>query len=316
MTAHRTRITFVASLGVLGAFCFLVLPGHAEEPEASPAGFTDGVSTANEVLADTFLVGGAASVDRLRTLVMDDQPDGHAYEILVYARLLRALGRTEAAFEARWRAAAEKADDPEVRAFARAAGAVLATATPLGKGREDGGSISPRKLVAALTDGNEHRVANNVLVDQLLLHGQAAIPVVLDAVLDPAFEGRGYAAWAASVLVRGTAADPRLVRPALEMATTSRDAYVRTLAKSALDILSEEESDETPAAVKKPNPYIVRANAEAPGPDAPVGVLVRAMQKRGSNGREIVLDRLIARGALTANLDHVVAEWSRIEVAS
>lgn len=26
--------------------------------------------------------------------------------------------------------------------------------------------------------------------------------------------------------------------------------------------------------------------------------------------------RLIARGALRANLDHVIAEWSRIEVAS
>lgn len=296
MATHRGKTVLAALVGLLGLLCLAVAPGHAGEPRPGAAAFRDGVSAANDVLADTLIAKGAESLDRLRTLVADDKPDGRAYELLAFARLLRALGRSDAAFDKQLRTTIEGAEDPEVRKFARAALDVLGTATPLGEGREDGRSISPRKLVAALADGNEHRVANNVLVDQLLLHGPAALPVVLQAVLDPTFEGRGYAAWAAGVLVRGTGADPRLVRPTLEMAKMSRHAYVCTLARSSLSILSRTVA-RAPVRSREPNPYIVRANAEAPSRDAPIEALVRAMPKRKGHWQEVVLDRLIAHGA-------------------
>ncbi len=78
---------------------------------------------------------------------------------------------------------------------------------------------SPLLLVASLRDGNEHRIANNEVVDALVRHGEQALAPLQAAVADTAFPGRGYAAWALGTVLASLPTRPPAAIDLLREAT-------------------------------------------------------------------------------------------------
>lgn len=93
---------------------------------------------------------------------------------------------------------------------------------------------SPTLLVARLRDGNEHRVANNRVVERLEGIGAGALGPLRAAVEDAAFPGRGYAAWALACVLHRTGARDEATLAVLRAACRDADDYVATLATSGM----------------------------------------------------------------------------------
>lgn len=154
-------------------------------------------------------------------------------------------------------------------------------------------SPSARRLVAELTDGNEHVPANNRIVNLLVVRGERALVPLRQALLDEDFEGRGYAAWAIAKILVNTGKRPLEMTAALHAAAASDSSYVRTLARSALSLLGQ---PGVVSADEGPNPWIQAVLRDAPGPDTPPELLVSALPERGGYWPDVICDRLILLG--------------------
>jgi hypothetical protein len=174
---------------------------------------------------------------------------------------------------------------------------VFTTALVLSAGIEvQAGEPSARKLVARLTDGNEYRVANNKIVDQLVAKGEKSLAPLRQALLDEEFEGRGYAAWAIGKVLKATGRRPLEMTAALHAAAGSGNDYIRTLAGSALSILTEKTVTRSREKGWKPNPYTVAALRDTPKPGATPDEMIAALPERQGFWRDIILDRMIMAG--------------------
>jgi hypothetical protein len=96
---------------------------------------------------------------------------------------------------------------------------------------------SPTLLVALLRDGNDHRVADNRIVDALVSVGEPALAPLRTALEDKEFRGRGYAAFALGSVLRKLGTRPPELLELLTAAAADQDPYVRALAKSARGLL-------------------------------------------------------------------------------
>lgn len=103
-------------------------------------------------------------------------------------------------------------------------------------------SASPTLLVAELRDGNEYRVANNRVVDQLEAIGARSISPLVSAIRDENYPGRGYAAWALSQVLKASGLDDERALQVLREASQDEDPYVSALARSGLGNLRKARS--------------------------------------------------------------------------
>ena len=186
----------------------------------------------NEILPE-IIGAGEAAIPELMRAMKDQGHAGRAWAAWGLAKLLATLERQPAeALEAL--DAAAKDEDAYVRLLAKSGRNRLSQGT-LNKGSVGGDEA---KLVRRLRDGNPFVSANNPIVDQLQTRGQAAVDALADAIRDPEFEGRGYAAWAlALVIVSSGSKDEGALALLESCAEEDDDSYVRLLANSGHGVL-------------------------------------------------------------------------------
>lgn len=148
-----------------------------------------------------------------------------------------------------------------------------------------GASEAPSKaaaLVANLKDGNENRIANNKLVDELVALGADALPPLTTMAADATSDGRGYAAWALAKVLEKTGTRPQPAMEALEACTKSADPYVVALSTSGLRVL-------------RAAPQRLEAPAEAPTPsESPESAFLLVARLVDGNEHRLANNRIVA----------------------
>ena len=111
-------------------------------------------------------------------------------------------------------------------------------AGPAQAAKQAASRASPRDLVRSLRDGNRFVAANNKVVDQLVALGKPAIEPLVEAIEDPDFAGRGYAAWALAKVLGPLDPRPAEAVALLRETAASSEGYVKALSESGLRTLT------------------------------------------------------------------------------
>jgi beta-lactamase regulating signal transducer with metallopeptidase domain/HEAT repeat protein len=257
-------------------------PVPKERIEALVSGYRAGTSPENRDRTIRLLAIGEEAIPQLLAAARDEGFPGRANAAVALARLLRALGRPGGEVSEILRELAAGGEE-HARTYGRWGLEVLAQETPLGDGSEGGRDLAPEAIARALRDGNEHLKADNVLVDQLLLHGKEAIEPLVRAIRDRSFSGRGYAAWALAVVMFGTESSTDAGWAALQEAARDSSGYVHALARSGMSLFVTRR-------------IAVRGSAgtvAVPGRGAAATSLLEAL---GKGSPRAVSDALVARG--------------------
>ncbi|MDJ0974747.1 MAG: hypothetical protein QNJ98_09840 [Planctomycetota bacterium] len=159
-----------------------------------------------EIVLDRIIARGDAAKELLGKALDDKAFPARAYAAWGLGRVHRALGQKPEAVIDKLRGLLDD-DDKNVRHYASAGLRALGQETPLGD--VDGRKLKSETIVAALAAGQQSVMANNVLIDQMLLHGEKSLPALLATSKDPKAPNRFYADWAMAKVLRMTGLRPK-----------------------------------------------------------------------------------------------------------
>ncbi|MFY9344722.1 MAG: hypothetical protein WAT39_19680 [Planctomycetota bacterium] len=207
-------------------------------------------SAVTATLVDRIVAAGAAAAQPLMVAAGNENFRGRLAAVTAIGQLVTAHPSIDQEQRGWFRRAlvplTREAGDLAAAASAALAAVESAATRPAG----DDGNSAPAEptrqpglpkgafaLVASLRDGNEHRVANNRVVEALAALGETAVLPLQAAVADHEFTGRGYAAFALGKVLSTLATRPAAAFEALQAAARDDEPYVAALAKSGLALL-------------------------------------------------------------------------------